>query len=87
MLFLVFIYVLVLIYVAICVFSTDLLFIGKKAKYMFTDDAGVKIFKEIERYPNMISCNPINTCLNDTNYYKIYMESVLNDLNKKTKQN
>lgn len=86
MIILAFIYVLVLIYVAICIFSTDLLFIGKKAKLIFTDESGNKVFKQIEKYQHLLNCNPVNSCLNDTNYYNIYMENTHKRFKKKSKQ-
>ncbi len=87
MIILAFIYVLVLIYVVICIYSTDIMFIGKRAKLIYTDEKGFKIYNKLEKYQHLINCNPIETCLNDTNYYNIYMENTHKRLKKKSKQN
>jgi hypothetical protein len=87
MIIIAFIYILVLIYVVICIFSTDLLFIGKKAKLLFTDEAGNKIYDRIENYHHLINCNPLHSCLNESNYYNINIENTRKRLNKKIKFN
>ncbi len=63
------IYSLLLIYVVLCLFSTDILFLGKKARDMFTYENNIDQTKINENQPR---CLKINDCFDNYEYYNQY---------------
>lgn len=65
------IYSLLLIYVILCLFSTDILFLGKKARDMFTYDITGNI-NQNSILNNSPKCLKIEDCIEYHEYYSQY---------------
>ena len=76
MIVLIVIYVLVFIYVSICLISTDLLFLGRRAKTSYTDSKGEKAYYKLFEVGENLRCYDIEDCLDETDYYNINVDRI-----------